>query len=290
MRRLLPCVLVVVALILNGCARRGPDRAFESPYAPGETRRIDSLDQLYALLRERTPEHKLYSVKTQVTMQAPDERRKLRFDANVYHRVPDAIRVRGAHPLAGLLFELIVDGERASVYVKDQKALYEGTLTELQRQGGAIGALPPDRLIGALLVNQALRDELAAGGKWKVLLEPEFLFLVREQPNGRTQTWRVGRADGLVRDVALVDARGRREVAIMYDEYEIAEGGQPLPRDMRVEVGDEDEPLRVRLEVGEYKFDPPMNPAAVTMEPSRVDVRLPLSALANQDSIFPEEQ
>lgn len=287
MRRILIFMASLAILALGGC---GKPRTFVSPYGPEQAVRADSLEGLYATLRDRAPDHPLFWASADVTMRVPEERRKLRFSTTIMHREPDAVRVRGTHMLAGLLFELIVDGEKASVYIADQKALYEGTLAELQRQGGVLGSVPPDRLIGALLVHQALRREMAAGGRWDVLLEPDYLFLTRERPEGGSQTWKVGRADSLVREVALRDSAGRRELSIVYADYDLVDGEEPLPKDLRIDVGDEKRPLRVRLEVGEYKRNPPLDPRAVTIEPGKVRSRLPLAALLNQDSVFPEEQ
>ncbi len=280
-------VLLFSSLLLTAC--RGKP-SFDSPYpepGPNAPPRVSSLEEMGLLLAGRVEEHALFKAHGDVTISAAGERRKTRFTTTIIHRAPDALRVRGVHMLAGLLFELIVNGDKAQVYIRDGKELYTGTTAELQRQGGLIGAVPPRDLIGALLANNVLRRDLAAGGSWKVLVEKEYLFLIQRFSGGGSRLWRIRRSDGLIRDMVLRDPEGRPALHTTYRSWILTENGEPLPDDLTITIGDG--LLDVRLEMSKYDPDPPLDPSVVTIEPSRVQARLPLSALLQREAVLPEE-
>ncbi len=278
-------VLIVIGAV--GCRGTGK---FVSPYGkpePGAAPLVTQLPDVYELLQFRAAEHPLFWARAEVTMKIEGVKGKTRFDATLIYREPDAFRLRGTHPLAGLVFELIASGDQAYVHLAREKELYEGSLEELRRQGGIAGSLSLRDLMGALLVNQDLRRRLEEGRSWKVLAAGDDFFLTETLEDGRTMLWRIRRSDGLVREIVIRSGGGEPELQIVYGGYELINDVEPFPT--RLDITVLDGVSRIALKMKEYKTDPNLDPKVVDSLPRSVQSVLPLAILGNQGMALPTE-
>jgi hypothetical protein len=280
-------LLTVLALLLSGCRSRRP--AFDSPYPEGRALLArGTLAELDAVLRQRTPPHGVFWASGRVSIRQPEVRGSVWFDATFIYNEPESFRLRGSRMVIGTLFEVIVCGEDAWVHLNKERELYAGTLSELRRQGGMLGAFSLQDMAAAILVHQDLRRRLSAGGAWQVLRTGDELFLTTKLAEGRRATYRIRRADALVREVVVRGPDGRIELQALYEGFRLSDDGEPLPTRLVLHLlGDA---LSVRFRSDAYKPNSDVKPENVCHLPRNARV-FPLAALMDRDApIAPEEE
>jgi hypothetical protein len=272
---------MALALLLASCGSRKPE--FASPYPEDSPvlLKAGTLAELHDVLKDRTPSHGVFWGSGRIAIRQPGMDGVVWFDATVIYDAPDAFRLRGGRFVTGTLFEVIVCGENAWVHLNKDRELYEGTLGELRRQGGILGALSLQDMTAAILVHQDLRRRLDQGVKWKVLAGGEDLFLSTDAGQGRTMTWRIRRSDALVREAVLRGPDGRMELQAVYEGFELTDQQEPLPTRMTLHVLDGE--LAVRFKADGYKPNSPVKPENVCHLPRGAKV-LPLAALLDRDA------
>lgn len=283
--------LLILVGLASGCAKK---TRFESPYAEKPAANlVQTFQDVRRVTEERSPEQELFWARASVKLtQELPKKQKNRFDATLIYGKPNRMRVRGTHFLLGTLFELILDGDDAFVYLTDQKLLFEGSLKEMQENGGLIGSVTPEDLIGAIRVYHRLNDFLNAPkqeGSWATTQAKEYLFVIYKQPE-RTLVWKVRKADGLVQELLLSNPqqKNRLELQVVYWKYETPEGGEPYPTELEILIPDQK--VSLQLEVNEIKLQPNLNPAVITQLPRDIKQRLPMQALGEQAPVLPEDQ
>ncbi|MBX3729375.1 MAG: hypothetical protein KF858_09340 [Candidatus Sumerlaeia bacterium] len=279
--------LFALALLLSSCRSRRP--VFDSPYPEaGVVLTQGTLAELDAVLRQRTPPHGVFWASGRVSIRQPEVRGSVWFDATFIYDEPESFRLRGSRMVIGTLFEVIVCGEDAWVHLNKERELYAGTLSELRRQGGMLGAFSLQDMAAAILVHQDLRRRLAEGGSWQVLRTGDELFLTTMLAEGRRVTYRIRRADALVREAIVRGPDGRIELQALYEGFRLSDDGEPLPTRMMLHIlGDA---LSVRFRSDAYKPHSDVKPENVCYLPRNARV-FPLAALMDRDApIAPEEE
>jgi len=276
---------VAAAMLATGCRSRGPE--FQSPYRPGsdDMLRAATPQEVYDLLRYRTPDHDLYWTRGRISLRVPEESGVAWFDGTLIYRQPDAVRLRGSRLGIGLLFELIVANDNAWVHLRRERELYGGTLDELRESGGVIGALSLKDMMAAVLVNQDLKERLESPRQWSILDQGREFVMATNIEQGRRVYYRIRRNDGLVRELVLRDAWGRIEAQVIYEGFTLEEGAL-LPTAMTIHLAERS--LEVRFNVAEYKLNPDMDPANVTYLPN-LPIQ-PIQGLMGRDSIIPVDE
>jgi len=277
-------VALSVMVLLSGCAAR---QKFDSPYPKGpKVLPGDGLEEVAALLQERTREHPFLWRRGRVILRNEETGEKLWFEATLLYRDPDAVRLRGGRAPLGTLFELGVSGDDAWVFLNREKELYTGTLEDLRREGGDMASLSLRDVMSAILVNQDLQRRLSEQGGWTVYGTAGELFLSRLLDDGRRGVWRIGRSDGLVREV-VIWARGERQAdaRVLYRSYEL-EDGEPLPGEFQVGLAGDAATVLFRLDG--YKVGQTLD--SRVFEAPAAEITLPLSRLSERESVIPPEE
>ncbi|MDX1973146.1 MAG: hypothetical protein SFY68_11505 [Candidatus Sumerlaeia bacterium] len=247
----------------------------------------------------RAPDRPLFWANTDVRLEqqipvSPKETKtkRYRFDALLLYGEPDRMRVRGNHFLAGTLFEVILEGEKASVFLNKERQFFHGTLPELQQVGGIFGSFSPDELVGALRVNHRLKELLeqkSNRANWSTTEAEEYLYVIHQEPQ-RTFVWKIRRSDALVEELIISNPLENNaiQLRILYRGYELLAPDEPYPTEMEFSVpGGE---FSLKLNVEEIKLEPPLNPAVITAEPRNIEQRLPLAALFDVEPVLPAEE
>jgi hypothetical protein len=281
-------LFLAVAAIATACAGKKGD--FRSPY-PADERLVlaeGSLAELYGVLKARTPEHGVFWSSGRVAIRQEGVDGTVWFDATVIYDEPDAIRLRGGRFVTGTLFEVIVCGDNAWVHLNKERELYEGTLAELRRQGGILGSMSLADMTAGILVHRDLRRRLEEKREWEVLAGREELFVTTELQAGRKMTWRIRRADGLVREAVVRGPGGAVELQAVYEGFELTEEFEPLPTRMNLYV--QQDAMSVRYKADGYKPNSDVKPENVCYLPRGTRV-FPLAALMERDApIQPETE
>lgn len=284
------CFLVGLVLLVSSCTTKP---AFVSPYvAVPSGDLVNSFSDFQEIVAARSTDRPLFWARTGVKLtESYPRRQKNKFDATLIYGKPNKMRVRGTHFLLGTMFELILDGDKAFVFINEQQTLFEGSLKEMQENGGVLGSFTPEDLIGAVRVYHRLAELMqnsATEGKWSTTDTTDFLFVIYSQPS-RTFVWKVRKNDGLIQELLVSNPseNNRLELQILYWKYEQPSNEEPYPT--RLEIQLTDQKVTLDLDVNEIKLQPELNPAVITMLPRSIKNRLPMSALAEQTPVLPEE-
>ncbi|MGF1573260.1 MAG: DUF4292 domain-containing protein [Sumerlaeia bacterium] len=288
------CLFFTFICLLTLSLGCGKKNRFESPFV--DIPKQDSVLNFQDFKRitiARSPERELFWARSSVKLtQVFPEKQKNRFDTTLIYGQPDRMRVRGTHFLLGTLFELILDGDNAFVYITDDKRLFEGSLQELQETGGALGSFTPKDLIGAVRVYHRLQeffDSPSTKGKWATTQAKEHLYLILREPN-RTLVWKIRKTDGLVQEL-LVSNPGRNNqlmLQVLYWKYETPENAEPYPTKLDIIIPEQE--ITLEFDVNEIKLNPNLKPEVITLLPREIKQRLPMNALAEQAPVLPEDQ
>ncbi len=257
-------LLAVLAVSLLGTSCRGP-RGFVTPYGDDMIRTgragVEDRDTLLARLRERASYPEEIWLRSRVTVRYEDRGGSDFFTAVVMYREPGQLRLGGSRSPIGNLFDVLVSGDMVSLYFHREGQQFVGTLDDLARQTGAVGALSPRELLAAVLVQQELRRHLE--GYEPVVVrrrgDDHLLVAARHSPSGRQLLWLVRRKDGLVEEMVARDPDGSEEVRVRYREYRLyshpdREWEEPLP--YRFDLTVPAEGIEVELRVTEYRLAP----------------------------------
>lgn len=273
-------------LLLGGCKT---SQKFSSPYSGSPRPAIQNLEDLEQLSNDRALNGPLFWGRTDVTLEDGIAEKKNRFSATLIHGEPDRMRVRGTHFLLGTLFEIILDQEKAYIYLTDERTLYEGTRSDLEKIGGIFGTLSPDELIGSVRIYNEMKKGFAENRPFRLNDTKDYLYLIESSAN-RTVLRKVRKVDGLVKEIVVTDPNRNHAILlqVIYSKYEIyGEESKPLPSDFRIVIPDQK--LEVRLELKEVKLDPPLNPEVIRTLPTRIDTIYPLESIIYQEPILPED-
>ncbi len=285
-------------ILLSGCTSK---QKFISPYE--EPNRsglmVQSFSDVERLTAVRAPDRPLFWAKTDIRLEqqipvspTKTKTKRYRFDALLLYGEPDRMRVRGNHFLAGTLFEVILEGEKAGVFLNKERQFFQGSLPELQQVGGIFGSFSPDELVGALRVNHRLKNLMEqdpARIRWSTTETADYLYVIYQETE-RTFVWKIRREDGLVEEVLISNPREKNaiQLRILYSGYELLAPDEPYPTEMEFSVpGGE---FSLKLNVEEIKLEPPLNPGVITSEPRNIEQRLPLAALFDVEPVLPAEE
>ncbi len=257
-------LIAVLAFSLLGTSCRGP-RGFVTPYDSAAIREgrtaAEDRDMLLARLRERAPYPTELWFRSRVNVRYEDRGGSDFFTAVVMYREPDQVRLGGSRSPIGSLFDVLVIGEWVSLYFNRERQQFIGTTSDLAEKAGAAGALSPNEMLTAILVQQELRRYLE--GREPVLVRPRgedhLLVATRQSPTGRQLFWLVRRQDGLIEELVVREPDRRGEIRVRYREYRLYEhperpGEEPLP--YRLDVLIPAEGIEVELRVTEYRLAP----------------------------------
>jgi hypothetical protein len=196
---------------------------------------------------------------------------------NAIYQEPDRLRLRGSR-LDITLFDLVVDGESASLYDRDAGARFDGTVGELALLSGPVAAMPPRELVAALAVLPLLR-RLAEGPEPFVVSDRGgYLLAASPVPGvaGGNGIWLIRKEDGLVREFLLRGADGREELRVQYKSWgRFGPGQQPMPTRLKVIAPGAEATLD--LDISSYRLDPGLQPRQ--FEPQRARRVVPMAAL-----------
>lgn len=287
MRRILLLIALTTAVALMAGCRA--ERTFHSPYdIEDQPRTLErgTIAEVHALMRERAVDHPTLWSGGKIVISVQGERKKQWFDMTLLFRSPDAIRLRGSRIPIGTLFEVIMNGDSAWVYLNREKELYAGQRADLSKVSGVTGALSLQDMMAAILVNQDLLRRLDEGGRWTVLPTQKDVLLAKSIEDGRQLIWRLRRSDGLVREVVLRGPQDRIEMRVSYWDYALeSDATEPLPEEFV--IGLYEDQLNFDVEIDKYKINPALVDAVFL--PPKAEKVFPMEMLSQRDAIETDE-
>lgn len=252
--------LLAALLCFGGCERT----RFVSPY-PDSTAppAVTTVDELRTLLAERASAHPMLWAKGDLTIRTQGRSGSDLVTATVLYRQPGDYRLRASRVPIGNLFEVILKPDVAMLHFNRESRLFTGSPAELREKLDAVGNLTPEDFLNAVLVQQRLRAALEEGSRVLLAEQPEAVLIVRRTQDGRQEFWRLRKADGLIDQWLLRSPSGETLLDVRYAEYELLDvrgRREPLPWELTIRVPVAKSTLRIELE--EYKIDPPLRDAA----------------------------
>lgn len=282
-------LLVVVCAFATGCF--STSHGFKSPYAKRDLRAgflaVNNAADLKAALIARTPLRDNLWARSEVVVRQDAVRGSRYFSAVLLYREPDQIRLRGSRMEIGNIFDVLVLGDQASVFLNRSGDLYRGSLAQLAETSGRMAGFGPRDFLGALMVQQELRRALEGSDPVGVLPKGDAHLLVatKNVETGRQFFWLVRKADGLVEERLVRNAQGAEELRILYRRYSLegppgADKTEPFPQQMTLQVAASG--ATVALDLDSYRLDY-LFPTQAFIEP-RADKVFPLRDLGNAEA------
>ena len=292
--RFFPFLALVAMLALTaGCgvfgrkkpAETGPDSVL--PPRPDYLLAEGTLDELKAVLDQRTRSHQTMQAVGRIVMEQEGMDGKIWFDANLLHRTPDDIRLRGSRVPVGTIFEVLTLQDSACVYLNREKELFVGTLQELQELGGVTGLLTPRQMLSALLINHDLKRRLEVRSEWMFGVNEETMLLSQEIPGSeRVMSWAIRREDAAVTSVAIQQPNGVPDLIVEYEDYEFIDAGELMPMELTVLLPQS--AAKVSVKLSKYRMDPPLVDAVFQCPDGKAEAIYPLEELANRQALEPD--
>lgn len=276
---MLHCSLLALGVLMAGC---GGTKSFHSAYDKKEiaTRRhaVTNREDLTAALQASVHKHDELWAKSDVVVRQKSIKKKTFFTALLLFRSPDQVRLRGSRVPIGTVFEVLLLGRQAMIYINQENRLFTGDISELASKTEAIGGLTPRELLAAVFVQQDLLERLEGEGEISVTDKEDHLLIAALHPINRRQLfWQVRKADGLVEELLIRSPEGAEQLRIKYREYSMEEDSEasttePLPTDFVMNLAGED--VEVSVEVNEYKLSPKLKDAVFFAPKARETYRL----------------
>jgi hypothetical protein len=233
-----------------GCAR---PLAFISHF---RRERPPTVESLTAPLRRRFRPVKTLWLRARVRVRQPGRPGQGIFDATILAEFPDLLRLRAYRNATILVFDFLANEKELRLHDALSKQYYSADYETLRRSRSPWSGLTPSLLIQALLVDQTVLDRILSARSATVRRRWKTLEVSCETADGNVRIV-FDRAGGQIVGLTYRSAAGGKPTRVDYGEMVDVEGVR-LPRWVEVEHGPSR--MRLRLDVLEYKVNPPLSP------------------------------
>ena len=220
-------ILLAACLTLAGCGflQGGP----RSPFGP-ITPPAATAQDLAAKLNSRLGRCNNLSARIDTLASFQYRLGKRRTTILMRYKSTDCVRLGLAAEPFGIVLRVIQNGKEIALLDQhdvNNQVFYSGTLQDLASRPGFLFGLRPLDVVRPLLATYDLVDILKKE-KWD-LPAPSFWRRTWELETadaaGRRTVYKVGLADGLIREINVYDANGERQARVTYRTYATYDGG-----------------------------------------------------------------